>query len=96
MSALSRRKLLRTFPLDFLATAALPAVVDMPQADPTGVVDRTKAWQEAYLASLAAANAYSASLRVKPLKKTECDRCFAVHVAACEVLEAERSALWRV
>lgn len=39
-----------------------------PQADPI------KAYEEAYRASVAAANSYGSSLRAKPLDKQECDR----------------------
>ncbi|CAN7442636.1 hypothetical protein [Mesorhizobium sp. LjNodule214] len=94
MNTLSRRNLLRAFPIGF-AAAALPAVVDTPaQADPSDVPLR--AWQDAYRASVAAANAYSASLRVKPLNKAECDRAFNNYVATCESLAAARADLWRI
>lgn len=97
MSALSRRNLLRALPIGF-AAAALPVVVDTPaQADLTDTPSETalRALADAYRASVAATNAYSASLRVKPLNKADCDLAFENYVASCESLAAARAALWR-
>lgn len=97
MSTLSRRNLLRALPMGF-AAAALPAVVDTPaQANGTATPSdlALRALQDAYRASVAATNAYSASLRVKPLNKAVCNLAFENCVASCEALAAARADLWR-
>jgi hypothetical protein len=91
-----------------LATVAVAAPVALNHehitadltAIPTEVVEKIKAWQDAHRAAVRATAAYSASLRVKPIDKVECDRCWAAHLAAGQDLgparEAMIMALWRV
>ncbi|MFD1984193.1 hypothetical protein ACFSOZ_16200 [Mesorhizobium newzealandense] len=105
MNTLSRRHLLRKIPMG-LAAVALPAVFETPvpstdlTAIPSDAVEKIKAWQAAHRENVRATNAYSASLRVTPIDKPECDRRFHAMVASQEPVgpsrEAMIMALWRI
>lgn len=100
--SITRRLFLRNSAAAGAVAAAVvtPAVVDPASraeaeftAIPTAVVDKIKAWQDAHRASVLAANAYSASLRVKPIVKPECDRCFHAMVDANRDVGPAREAM---
>jgi hypothetical protein len=93
MEKLTRRLFLRSAPSAVAASAIVgaPAVIASGEpltsqltAIPTDVYDKIAKWKEAHLRSVAAAKAYSDSLRVKPIDKGVCDVCFA------EMIRSER------
>ncbi|MER9761609.1 MULTISPECIES: hypothetical protein [unclassified Mesorhizobium] len=61
--------------------ASLPAIAGAvalapPATIPSDLMEKIKAWQAALAALSAAHDAYSASLRAKPIDKTVCNRLF--------------------
>ncbi|MER9733026.1 hypothetical protein [Mesorhizobium sp. M0217] len=61
--------------------ASLPAIAGAvalapPAAIPSDLMEKIKAWQAAQAALSAAHDAYSTSLRAKPIDKPECNRLF--------------------